>query len=158
MIDYFFRSERLVETYLKRTKNKSELIAKYYRNKLFKQFGIIVGKNSDFSAMPIFPHPQNIVIGSGVKFGRNVIIYHNTTFGVKSRDILRESMDNPQNELTLYPTIGDNVVVYSGATIVGGITIGDNAIIGAGVVVAEDVPENSIVLARNEVITKKIGR
>lgn len=43
-------------------------------------------------------------------------------------------------------TIGDNVTVYAGAIIVGGVTIGNNVVIGAGAVVVKDVPDNSLVV------------
>lgn len=42
------------------------------------------------------------------------------------------------------PTIGNNVKVYTGAVIVGNITVGDNSIIGANCVVLNDIPANSI--------------
>lgn len=44
------------------------------------------------------------------------------------------------------PTIGDNVSVFAGAIIVGGVTIGNNVIVGAGAVVVKDVPDNSVVV------------
>ncbi len=44
------------------------------------------------------------------------------------------------------PTIGDNVSIYSGAIIIGGINIGDNCIIGAGAVVVKDIPNKSTVV------------
>ena len=44
------------------------------------------------------------------------------------------------------PTIGNNVSIYTGAIIIGGITIGDNVKIGAGTVVVKDVPSNSVVV------------
>ncbi|MBR0445885.1 MAG: hypothetical protein IIX23_01180 [Oscillospiraceae bacterium] len=44
------------------------------------------------------------------------------------------------------PIIGDNVTVYAGAIIVGGIKIGKNATIGAGAVVTKDVPDNATVV------------
>ena len=54
------------------------------------------------------------------------------------------------------PIIGNNVKVYAGAIIVGGVHIGDNAIIGAGTVVTKDIPENTLVVgAKNRIIEKK---
>ena len=54
------------------------------------------------------------------------------------------------------PIIGNNVKVYAGAIIVGGVHIGDNAIIGAGTVVTKDIPENTLVVgATNRIIEKK---
>lgn len=51
--------------------------------------------------------------------------------------------------------IGDNVTVYAGAIIVGGVTIGNNVIIGAGTVVVKDVPNDSIVVGNPMKILKK---
>lgn len=54
-----------------------------------------------------------------------------------------------------YPIIGNNVTVYAGAIIVGGIRIGDNVTVGAGVVVNKDVPPNTLVVsAQNRYIEK----
>ena len=44
-----------------------------------------------------------------------------------------------------YPTIGNNVIIYAGAKIIGDVHVGDNAIIGANAVVTKDVPPNAIV-------------
>ena len=55
------------------------------------------------------------------------------------------------------PTIGDNVSIYTGATVFGGITIGDNVIIGAGAVVRKDVPANCTVAGNPAVIVKLDG-
>ena len=44
------------------------------------------------------------------------------------------------------PTIGNNVSVYAGAIIVGGVTVGNNVIVGAGAVVVKDVPDNCLVV------------
>ena len=55
------------------------------------------------------------------------------------------------------PTIGDNVSIYTGATVFGGITIGDNVIIGAGAVVRKDVPANCTVAGNPAFIVKQDG-
>ena len=53
------------------------------------------------------------------------------------------------------PTIGNNVSIYTGAIVIGGITIGNHAVIGAGAVVVKDVPENAVVVG-NPAKTVKI--
>lgn len=55
------------------------------------------------------------------------------------------TIGNKNNDNTLVPTIGNNVVVGTQVVIIGDITIGDNAIIGAGSVVVKDVPANAVV-------------
>ena len=54
------------------------------------------------------------------------------------------------------PTIGDNVSIYTGAIVIGGITIGNNVNIGAGAVVVKDVPDNCTVVGNPAKIIKKI--
>lgn len=68
------------------------------------------------------------------KMGENCSIYQNVTLGRGKRI----------HDLDV-PTIGNNVTVYAGANIIGGVTVGDNSIIGAGAVVVKDVPANCVV-------------
>lgn len=73
--------------------------------------------------------------------GKNCTIYQNVTVG-KTDDV---------------PKIGDNVIICTGAIVVGGINIGNNSIIGAGAVVAKDVPNNCIVVGNPSKIIKRNG-
>ncbi len=70
--------------------------------------------------------------------GKNFTVNHGVTIG-KGRPM----KDNPQ---IVDPVIGDDVRVYTGAIIFGGIKIGNNVEIGAGAVVNKDVPDNSLVI------------
>lgn len=85
-----------------------------------------------------FPHPIGIVIAQNATIGKNCTIYQNVTIGAKSFDLAKQGK-------THFPTIGDNVIIYAGACIVGGIKKGNNVIIGANAVVIKDVPDNSVV-------------
>lgn len=82
-----------------------------------------------------FPHLVGIVISRNASIGNNCVIYQNVTIGTKSY----ENTD-PSN----YPCLGDNVIVYAGAVIVGNVKIGNNAVIAANSVVISDVPENAL--------------
>lgn len=53
------------------------------------------------------------------------------------------------------PTLGNNIVVFVGAIIVGGITIGDNCVIGAGAVVTKDIPAGSTVVGTNRILKRE---
>jgi len=81
------------------------------------------------------PHPVGIVISNTAEIGENVTIYQNVTIGWTLGEKERKA-----------GSIGDNVIIYSGAKIIGNITIGDNAIVGANAVVIHDVPENMTVV------------
>lgn len=80
--------------------------------------------------------PVGVVISKHAKIGKNCVIYQNVTIGGKDF-----GQTNPAN----YPTIGENVIIYPGAFIVGPVTIGSNTVIGANTVVVSNVPENSMV-------------
>ncbi len=77
------------------------------------------------------PHPFGIVIGAGVRIGRNVAILQRVTLG-------RAGLDH------VYPVIGDSVEIGAGAAILGAIRIGDGARIGANSVVLKDVPAGAV--------------
>ena len=80
-------------------------------------------------------HGMGVVIGETAEIGENVLIYHNVTLGGVSLEKKKR-----------HPTVGNNVVIATGAKILGAITIGDNAKIGANAVVLKDVPPDSTVV------------
>ena len=85
-------------------------------------------------------HGMGVVIGETSDIGDNVTIYHMVTLGGISPSI----NSNDQREVKRHPTLQDNVVVGSGAQVLGPITVGKNAKIGANAVVTKNVPENGI--------------
>ena len=102
------------------------LITEHLRGK----YNLILSKNAEISKDVRFPHPHNIIVGGTTKIGENCVLYHDVTLGQNRGD---------------YPIIGNGVIVYAGAKIIGNVTIGDNAIIGANAVVTKNVPANTIV-------------
>jgi len=106
--------------------------------KIIKRFNIFLNSCDIDSTTPIgpgffLPHPVGIVIGPGV-IGHNVTIHQNVTLGM--REWVRGSFKTRAR-----PNIGDDVFIYAGAVLVGGIKIGKGAVIGANAVVLQDVPE-----------------
>lgn len=92
-----------------------------------------------------FAHANGIDIGDA-QIGNNVTIFHHVTLGSHGR----------KNEKMSYPIIEDNVKIYTGSVIIGGITVGHNSVIGANVVLSESVPPYSFVVTSvNKIITNK---
>ena len=95
--------------------------------------GAKIGKNL------FIDHGMGVVIGETSEIGDNVTIYHNVTLGGSSPSIDSERQRHEKR----HPTIGNDVVIGSGAQIIGPIKIGNNARIAANAVVVKDVPENA---------------
>ena len=87
-------------------------------------------------------HGMGVVIGETSDIGDNVTIYHMATLGGISPSINSDK----QREIKRHPTLQDNVVVGSGAQVLGPITVGKNAKIGANAVVTKDVPDNGVMV------------
>ena len=87
-------------------------------------------------------HGMGVVIGETSDIKDNVTIYHMATLGGISPSINSDT----QREVKRHPTLQDNVVVGSGAQVLGPITVGKNAKIGANAVVTKDVPENGVMV------------
>ena len=95
-------------------------------------------------------HGMGVVIGETSEIGDNVTIYHSVTLGGISPSI----DSNEQRNMKRHPTLKNNVVVGSGAQVLGPIIVGENAKIGANAVVTKDVPENSVMVG---IPAKNIG-
>ncbi len=81
-------------------------------------------------------HGTGVVIGETTIIGDNVTIYHGVTLGGRTMTSGKR-----------HPTIGNNVVIGAGATIIGNITIADNCKIGAGAVVVNDLAKGKTIFA-----------
>ncbi|MCH5155430.1 MAG: serine O-acetyltransferase [Clostridiales bacterium] len=80
-------------------------------------------------------HGMGVVIGETAEVGNNVVIYQGVTLGGTGKDTGKR-----------HPTVLDNVMISSGAKVLGPITVGQGAKIGAGAVVLKDVPQNATVV------------
>ncbi|MBQ8302389.1 MAG: serine acetyltransferase [Clostridia bacterium] len=84
-------------------------------------------------------HGTGVVIGETAEIGKRVKIYQGVTLGAKSFDL--DGDGNPKKGGKRHPKIGNNCIIYAGATILGGDTvIGDNCIIGGNVWLTHSVP------------------
>ena len=91
-------------------------------------------------------HGHGVVIGETTIIGNNVTLYQGVTLGGTGNETGKR-----------HPTIEDNVMISSGAKVLGSITIGENAKIGAGSVVVSDVPPNSTVVGVPGKVVKQDG-
>src|SRR5579863_5229241 len=80
-------------------------------------------------------HGMGVVIGETAEIGDDVLIYQGVTLGGTGNEKGKR-----------HPTIGNHVVIGTGAKVLGSITVGDNVKIGAGSVVVKPVPDNSTVV------------
>lgn len=92
-------------------------------------------------------HGTGVVIGATAIIGKNVKIYQGVTLGAKSFDC--DPDGNPIKGIDRHPIIGDDVVIYSNASILGRITIGNGAVIGGNIWVTEDIaPGEKLIQAK----------
>ncbi len=103
--------------------------------------GAKIGKNL------FIDHGAGVVIGETTEIGDNVMIYQGVTLGGTGKDKGKR-----------HPTIGNNVLISTGAKILGPFKVGDNAKIGANAVVLAEVPPNITVVGvwKGETITKHL--
>lgn len=89
-------------------------------------------------------HGTGIVIGETTTIGSHVKLYQGVTLGAKSFEL--DENGNPVKEIKRHPDIGNNVVIYANATILGGDTkIGDNCIIGGNTWITHPVAAGTVV-------------
>ncbi|MFA5155804.1 MAG: serine O-acetyltransferase EpsC [Candidatus Omnitrophota bacterium] len=103
--------------------------------------GAKIGKNF------FVDHGMGVVVGETSIIGDNVLLYQGVTLGGTGLEKGKR-----------HPTIGNNVVIGTGAKVLGNITVGDNSYIGANAVVIKDVPANSTVVGVPGRITKQEGK
>ena len=121
---------------------KFDLIARIISQ--FSRFltGIEIHPKANIGKNLFIDHGMGVVIGETSDIGDNVTIYHMVTLGGISPSINSEDQRNTKR----HPTLMNNVVVGSGAQILGPVVIGKNAKIGANAVVTKNVPENAIMV------------
>lgn len=109
-------------------------IALRYKYRLITKRNCDISYNAYLGKKLRLPHPLGIVIGDGVIIKDDVVIFQQVTLG---------SHGKTGRDLQ-YPVIENNVKIYAGAKIIGGITVGENSVIGANSLINKDVPVNSI--------------
>ena len=121
---------------------KFDLIARMISQ--FSRFltGIEIHPKAKIGKNLFIDHGMGVVIGETSDIGDNVTIYHMATLG----GISPSENSNKQRNIKRHPTLMNNVVVGSGAQILGPVIVGKNSKIGANAVVTKDVPENAVMV------------
>ena len=110
--------------------------------------GIEIHPDAKIGKNLFIDHGMGVVIGETSEIGDNVTIYHMATLG----GIAPSINSNNQRNVKRHPTIEDEVVIGSGAQVLGPVRVGRCAKIGANAVITKDVPEKAVMVgipARN---------
>jgi len=116
-------------------KNKEYVIARLISHISRWITGIEIHPGAAIGRKFFIDHGMGVVIGETTEIGNNCLLYQGVVLGGTSMEKKKR-----------HPTLGDNVVVGAGATLLGAIRVGDNARIGAGSVVLTDVPPGATVV------------
>jgi serine O-acetyltransferase len=103
--------------------------------------GAVIGKGL------FIDHGMGVVIGETAIIGDNVTLFQGVTLGGTGKEHGKR-----------HPTIGNNVVVGTGAKVLGNITVGDNSYIGANAVIIKTVPPNATVVGVPGHVTRQDGK
>tara|TARA_B100000678_G_scaffold85196_1_gene70858 strand:+ start:690 stop:1277 length:588 start_codon:yes stop_codon:yes gene_type:complete len=129
---------------------KFDLIARIISQSSRFLTGIEIHPKAKIGKNLFIDHGMGVVIGETSEIGNNVTIYHGVTLGGISPSIDSDK----QRDVKRHPTLKNNVVVGSGAQILGPVTVGENAKIGANAVVTKDVSDNAVMVG---VPAKNVG-
>ncbi|MEN9915695.1 MAG: hypothetical protein RL725_370 [Actinomycetota bacterium] len=113
---------------------KLKLIARIYSNWVRAATGVEIHPAAKIGRRFFIDHGMGVVIGATAVVGDDVMIYHDVTLGARTNDAGKR-----------HPTIGNNVVIGSGARVLGDINIGEGVRINANLVVTKSVPARTMV-------------
>ncbi len=108
--------------------------------------GIDIHPGAQIGEQFFMDHGTGIVIGETCVIGRNVRVYQGVTLGAKSFPL--DENGNPIKGIPRHPLVEDDVIIYSGATILGRVVIGKGSEIGGNVWITRDVPPGSRIVQR----------
>jgi len=126
------------------------IMSEYAHNKT----GIDIHPGAAIGSNFFVDHGTGVVIGETTEIGNNVRIYQGVTLGALS--IQKDASGKITRGTKRHPTLRDNVIIYSGATILGGKTVvGEYSVIGGSVWLTESVPPYTILINKAPELTQK---
>ena len=109
-----------------------KLLARWISQASRRRTGIEIHPGATIGKRLVIDHGMGIVIGETAEIGDDCLIYHGVTLGGTGKDVGKR-----------HPTIGNNVLIGTGAKVLGPFRVGDNSRIAANSVVLSEVPDNS---------------
>ncbi len=127
-------------------KHNCKFIARYISQRTVRKTGIEIHPGATIGRRLVIDHGAGIVIGETAEIGDDVLIYQGVTLGGTGKDTGKR-----------HPTIGNNVMISSGAKVLGPFKVGDNSRIAAGAVVLHEVPPDCTVVGVPARVVKRGG-
>lgn len=146
---FLYPSFRVMRYYRKAHKHYLKghyLRARYLSQRGVRKTGIEIHPGAQIGKGFFIDHGAGVIIGETTIIGDNVTLYQGVTLGGTGKEQGKR-----------HPTIGNNVMISTGAKVLGSFTIGDNSKIGAGSVVLEEVPPGSTVVGVPGRVIKRIN-
>ena len=116
-------------------KHNFKFIARFISQRAVRKTGIEIHPGATLGRRLVIDHGAGVVIGETAEIGDDVLIYQGVTLGGTGKETGKR-----------HPTIGNNVMISSGAKVLGPFKVGDNSRIAAGAVVLEEVPPDCTVV------------
>ena len=123
------------------------LIARFISQASRRRTGIEIHPGAKIGKRLVIDHGMGIVIGETAEIGDNCLLYHGVTLGGTGKETGKR-----------HPTIGNNVLIGTGAKVLGPFTVGDNCRIAANSVVLGEVPPNSTAVGIPARVVKVSGQ
>ena len=127
-------------------KHNMKFLARWISQRAARKTGIEIHPGATIGRRLVIDHGHGVVIGETAEIGDDVLIYQGVTLGGTGKDMGKR-----------HPTIGNNVMISSGAKVLGPFKVGDNSRIAAGAVVLHEVPPDSTVVGVPARVVKRSG-
>ena len=128
-------------------KHNMKFWARLISQRAARKTGIEIHPGAVIGHRLVIDHGHGVVIGETTEIGDDVLMYQGVTLGGTGKDVGKR-----------HPTIGNNVMICSGAKVLGPFKVGDNSRVAAGAVVLEEVPPNCTVVGVPAKIVRQNGQ
>ena len=128
-------------------KHNLKFLARWISQSAVRKTGIEIHPGAKIGRRLVIDHGTGVVIGETAEIGDDCLIYQGVTLGGTGKDVGKR-----------HPTIGNNVMISSGAKVLGPFKVGDNSRIAAGAVVLDEVPPNCTVVGVPARVVRREGQ